>query len=91
MTYDETADFRQHVSDLRAMDEQFVACGAVIDWRKSVVLDLGAGGAMHAWLLAGRAGRVYCTDVADHHLRWNGEFLRLLRDKAGLNRIGMTA
>jgi SAM-dependent methyltransferase len=81
MAYDEVADFRQHVTDICAMDGRLAACGAAIDWERAVVLDLGGGGAMHSGLLAGRARRVYCADVADQHLRWKGEFLRLLGEK----------
>ena len=46
-----------------------------------VVLDLGAGQGMHAGFLANLAGRVHCADIIDYSSLYNGEFLKLLKEK----------
>jgi SAM-dependent methyltransferase len=45
------------------------------------VCDVGGGGGLRAGLLAARAKRAHCADVLDQHVRYGGEFLRLLAEK----------
>jgi SAM-dependent methyltransferase len=79
--YDEAEDMRQHLDDITSMDTRMQAAGVQVNWHAATVLDLGASGGLHAGVLASRAKRVIAADMEDQHVRWSGEFVRLLSEK----------
>ncbi len=83
--YDEKTDFEQHERDVAVCLGSLnlsLPHGALVDAR---VLDVGGGGGMHAGLIAPHVARIYCIDIGNQHLRYGGEFLRLLREKFSRN------
>jgi ubiquinone/menaquinone biosynthesis C-methylase UbiE len=79
--YDEAADFAEHRKEVERMDGLLAECGVSVDWARATVCDVGGGGGLRAGLLAGRAKRAHCADVSDQHVRYGGEFLKLLAEK----------
>jgi len=78
--YDEASDFQHHRSEIDAVVGVLGSIGIALR-SDMVVLDLGAGQGMHAGLLASIAGKIYCADVIDYSSLYNGEFLKLLKEK----------
>lgn len=79
MTYSEFEDFKIHVSEYNRMIDALKRVR--VTPRFELVLDVGGGGAMHSGLLTQIARRVYCVDIIDQNARYNGEFMKLLREK----------
>ena len=81
MVYSESADFEEKTQSIIDMETRFNEIGTILNWDTSVVLDIGGAGGLHAGLLANRVKRIYCADVVDSLTQYNGEFLRLLKEK----------
>jgi ubiquinone/menaquinone biosynthesis C-methylase UbiE len=81
--YDEAADFREHVEEIKRLDQALELAGVKVDWRNARVCDIGGGGGTHAGLLACRACRVHCADLIDQNTRYDGQFVKLLAEKFG--------
>jgi len=78
--YDEASDFQHHRSEINAVLAVLQGIGMPLR-SDMVVLDLGAGQGMHAGLLSNVVGKVYCADIIDYSSLYNGEFLKLLKEK----------
>ncbi len=65
------------------MDARLKGAGVNVNWPNATALDLGAAGGIHAGVLAARVKRLNAADTEDQHLRWNGEFVKLLSEKFG--------
>jgi FkbM family methyltransferase len=78
--YDEAGDLAQHATDIGHMFSALDAAGESLA-ADARILDVGGGAGMHAAMLAGRIGRVVCTDFIDQNARFDGKFVALLREK----------
>lgn len=81
MVYSESADFEEKTQSIIDMEARFNKIGILLNWENSIVLDIGGAGGLHAGLLTNRVKRIYCADVVDSLNKYNGEFLRLLKEK----------
>lgn len=80
MSYDEKADIDFHLGEYERMLAA-IAPGRKSQGKFARALDIGGGGGMHSVYLTRLAERVICTDFIDQNARYNGEFIKLLREK----------
>jgi ubiquinone/menaquinone biosynthesis C-methylase UbiE len=81
--YDEAADFAEHLTQIKTMENMLAEASVALDWGNAIVCDIGGGGGLRAALLAARAKRVHCADIFDQQARYDGEFVKLLFEKLG--------
>lgn len=85
MTYNELADFEEKKQSISTMEQRFIEAKIELNWKNIVALDIGGAGGLHSGLLSNRVKRIYCADVVDCSTQYNGEFLRLLKEKFNRN------
>jgi ubiquinone/menaquinone biosynthesis C-methylase UbiE len=85
MVYSESADFEDKIRSITVMDDRLKNSNIFLNWGVCTVLDIGGAGGLHSGLLAERVKRIYCADVVDSQVQYNGEFLRLLKEKFARN------
>ena len=79
MSYSEADDLDVHKNEYERMISTIRGAGGPEHFRRA--LDIGGGGATHSAFMTLIAERVYCLDFIDQNIRYNGEFIKLLREK----------
>ncbi|QQQ02351.1 class I SAM-dependent methyltransferase [Lysobacter enzymogenes] len=82
--YDEASDVAAHRAEVDYAFEVLAQCGA-LPAADALVLDVGGGAGAHSAMIAGRVGRIYCSDFSDQNARFGGELVKLLQEKAQRN------
>ena len=81
MEYNEKSEFEEKakvIGDIKKkLDYHAIESGI----SNSIVLDVGGAGGVLGGLLSSEASKVYVCDIIDHQEMYNGEFLRLLKEK----------
>jgi len=78
--YDEKSDFLHHEKEINNL--LWILKEAGITLKPDIeILDIGGGQGMHAGLLTRYAQKVYCADVLEYGALYNGEFIKLLKEK----------
>jgi ubiquinone/menaquinone biosynthesis C-methylase UbiE len=86
MLYNEKADFKLHKEGTDALFDLLERHGIPVNDGVRV-LDVGGGQCMHAGYLAQRFGTVYCTDIINYTVLYEGRFAQLLHEKYLRNRV----
>ena len=82
--YDESTDFAHHAQEV----QRYLDCCRPLGVRPStdgLCLDFGAGNGMHAGYLSAHFGQVWAADIIDYSSLYEGEFLKLIREKHARN------
>ncbi|QWP78545.1 class I SAM-dependent methyltransferase [Lysobacter sp. K5869] len=79
--YDEASDVAAHRAEVDYAFQVLSECGA-LPAADALVLDVGGGAGAHSAMIAGRVGRIYCSDFSDQNARFGGELVKLLQEKA---------
>lgn len=87
IAYNESDDFLSCEKMLNKMYEMFEENNIILP-DSYLALDIGGGGGMQSGLLTSdhRLQKIYCTDIINENLLYNGEFVKLLDEKFARNK-----
>lgn len=80
MEYSEEHDLAEHKVDVDRLFQALASADCALD-PCALVLDVGGGAGMHSAMLAPHVQKVTCTDFHDQNSRFDGQFVKLLKEK----------